>query len=279
MRLSVIVPLLAMSLFAQDPVAQPPVAQPPESTQPASPPPPPTLEYSGKPMVVPFQCTEEDIRSGGLACTDEDPCPVYLELASAGSTGIRLFVAGNIHTATATLFSIILGSDDNGHTWREVHERLRFSTLEGLQFSDTDNGWASGIELSPLPQDPFLLKATDGGKTWRQVALFEDTRYGTILQYQFQDKSTGTLIFDRGSGSGSSRYERYESRDGGDSWTLKETSAKPFPARRPADPSQPEWRVRADANSRSFHLEHREGGRWSPVAQFAVNLGMCRPQP
>ena len=79
------------------------------------------MEYTGKPMLPAFQCTDEDIQRAGLTCSEEDPCPVYLELASMESTGIRLYTAGNIHAATATLFSIILGSDDNGHSWREVH--------------------------------------------------------------------------------------------------------------------------------------------------------------
>jgi hypothetical protein len=45
----------------------------------------------------------------------------------------------------------------------------------------------------------------------------------------------------------------------------------------PAAPS-PEWRVRADAASKSFHLEHRQGQRWTSVAAFAVNLGGCKPE-
>jgi len=257
-------------LLAQDP----PLVIP---TAPAAPAAPPVLENTGKPMVLPFRCTEEDIHTAGLTCTDDEPCPVYLELSGAASSGIRLFTAGNIHTATATLFSIVLGSDDNGQTWREVHERLRASGFDSLQFADTDNGWASGIVLSPLPQDPFLLKTTDGGKSWRQIPIFNETRYGSIQQFQFGDKTSGALIIDRGSGSGSDRYERYESLDGGDSWTAKETSIKPLTLKRPANTPQAEWRVRADGNSRSFQLERRQGSRWSSVAQFAVNLGVCRP--
>jgi photosystem II stability/assembly factor-like uncharacterized protein len=227
-------------------------------------------------MVIPYRCTEEDIRAAGLSCTDEEPCAVYLELSTAASSGIRLFAAGNIHTANATIFSVMLGSDDNGKTWREVHERLRASAIDALQFTDADNGWASGIVLSPLPQDPFFLRTSDGGKTWRTTQLFSETRYGSIQLFQFTDKSSGSLIFDRGPGGGD-RYEIYESQDGGDSWTVKQTSLKPLTLKRPANAPQPEWRVRADGNSRSFQLEHRQGSRWSSVAQFAVNLGACRP--
>lgn len=246
---------------------------------PTPPPSPPILENNNTPMVVPYKCTDEDIHAAGLSCSDEEPCAVYLELAGAASSGIRLFTAGNIHTSNATLYSVILGSDDNGRTWREVHERIRSAGFDALQFADADNGWAAGIVLSPLPQDPFLLHTTDGGKTWRQSPLFSETRYATIQQFRFDDKSSGTLIIDRGAGTSSDRYERYESQDGGDSWTVKETNSKPLSLKRERNPAQPEWRVRADGNSRSFQVEHRQGSRWSSVAQFAVNLGACRPQP
>src|SRR4051794_12039623 len=114
MRIIGLLVLLAGSLWSQDQPALPPA--------PAG---PPVLQNTGKPIVVPFQCTEEDIRSAGLSCTEDDPCPVYLELAALESTGIRIFAAGNIHTSTATLYSILLGSEDNGLTWREVYERVR----------------------------------------------------------------------------------------------------------------------------------------------------------
>src|ERR1035438_6961969 len=94
---------------------------PPAAGAPPVPAAPPVLENTGKPMVVPFRCTEEDIRSAGLTCSEQDPCPVYLELAAVESTGIRIFAAGNIHTANATLYTILLGTEDNGQTWREVH--------------------------------------------------------------------------------------------------------------------------------------------------------------
>ena len=261
--------VLCFAMLAQD---QPGGTPPPPAGQ-------PVLENTGKPMVVPFVCTAEDIRSAGLSCTDEDPCPVYLELTAATSSGIRLFAVGNIHTSTATLYSIILGSDDNGHTWREVFERLRASGFDAIQFADADNGWASGLLVSPLPQDPFLLHTTDGGKSWRQAPIFNETRYGSILQFHFDDKSSGALILDHGPGSGSDRYERYETTDGGDTWIVKETNQKPLMLKRPpaAGAAPAEWRVRADGNSRSFQLEHRQEQRWSSVAGFAVNLGVCRP--
>ena len=139
-------------------------SQDPPSTIPPAPIEPPLLRNTGKPIVVPFHCTDEDMHSAGLDCSEQDPCPVYLELAEVESTGIRLFATGNIHTSTATLYSILLGSDDNGVTWREAFERIRGAGLDHLQFAGADTGWSSGISLAPLPRDPFLLQTTDGGK-------------------------------------------------------------------------------------------------------------------
>src|ERR1017187_2904705 len=99
--------LLACGVFgAQD--------LPPAAGSPVVPAAPLVMANTGKPMLAPFHCTEEDIRSAGLECSEQDPCPVYLELAAVESTGIRIFAAGNIHTANATLYTILLGSEDNG---------------------------------------------------------------------------------------------------------------------------------------------------------------------
>jgi len=211
---------VCVTLWAQDP--------PPAAT--AVPAAPPVLANTGKPMRVPFHCTEEDIRSAGLTCSEQDPCPVYLELAAVESTGIRAFAAGNIHTPTATLYTILLGTEDNGQTWREVHERVSGAGLDHLQFADVDTGWTSGLSFAPLPQDPFLLLTTDGGKTWRPRPIFNEPRFGSIQQFFFEDKKSGSLVIDHGPGSAGDRYE------------------------------------------------HRLGQKWNPLAAFAVNLGVCKPE-
>jgi photosystem II stability/assembly factor-like uncharacterized protein len=258
------------------PQDQPPAPATPVA--PAVPSGPPVLQNTGKPIVVPFQCTEEDIRSAGLACSEDDPCPVYLEISAVDTTGIRLFAAGNIHTATATLYSILLGSDNNGVTWSEAYERVRFAGLDHLQFSGTDMGWGSGVTLSPLAQDPFMLQTTDGGKSWRNHPIFNETAFGTIQQFYFTDKQSGTLIIDHGPASEGDRYELFESNDGGDTWNIKQTSVKPIRLKQtPATPVS-DWRARADGTTKSFQIEHRQGQKWTSIAGFAVNLGACKPQ-
>jgi hypothetical protein len=268
MRFLGFIPLLTLLAQAQDPTV-------PASPQPSATQAPSALTNSGKPMTVPFQCTPDDIREAGLDCSERDPCPIYLELAAVESTNIRIFAAGNIHTASATLYSVLLGSDDNGHTWTEPFERVRGAALDRIQFSGADTGWISGELVYPLPRDPFLLQTTDGGKSWRQHAVFTESRLGSLQQFWFEDPKHGSLIIDHGPGAEGDRYELYESQDGGDSWTIKQTSVK-LPTLRRAIAPNSDWRVRADAGSKSFHLEHREGNRWVSLGAFSVNLGVCK---
>jgi hypothetical protein len=236
--------------------------------------PPAVLENSGKPMAVPFLCTEEDIRWAGLSCSDEEPCPVYLELNATESIGNRIFATGNLHSAAVTLYSVLLGSADAGHTWREAHTRIRGAGLDHIQFIDPSTGWTSGESLFPLSQDPFLLLTSDGGETWRQQPVFNESRYGSIQQFYFSSKTNGSLILDRGQGSEGDRYALYESPDGGETWAVREESGKPMQLKRAAEPS--EWRIRADGPTRSFHIEHRADGHWTSVAAFAVSSGACK---
>lgn len=87
-----------------------------------------------------------------------------------------------------------------------------------------------------------------------------------------------TLIIDHGAGSDTDRYELFESNDGGDTWNIRESSARPIRLKLPSAAPLPEWRARADGPSKSFHVEHRQGQKWSSVAAFAVTLGACKPE-
>src|SRR5882724_3941601 len=154
----VIVFLLAVTVRAAWPQDQPPPANPPPA-----PLQPPILENTGKPIMLPFQCTLEDLQRTGLSCNDDEPCPLYLELTTVESAGDRILSAGNIHSTAITLASVLLASDDAGRTWSEVHEHIRGAGIDRLQFLDAQTGWASGQVLSPLQRDPFLLATSDGG--------------------------------------------------------------------------------------------------------------------
>jgi len=231
-------------------------------------------------MLLPFQCTQEDISWAGMTCTEADPCPVYLELSAVGTVADRIVVAGNIHSAETTLYSVLLASEDRGRTWREIFDRKRGSGLDHIQFLDFQHGWISGGLLSPLPRAPFLLTTTDGGQSWRERPIFNEEASGTILQFWFDSPSAGSLLLDRMQAAQSARYELYESQNGGDTWVVRRASNRPIPVKQAAGATNsPAWRLRADARTKSYHIERLERERWITVASFLVHLAGCRPSP
>ncbi len=247
----------------------------PAIAQETPPPAAPLLENTGRPMLLPFQCTPDDIQSAGMTCSEEEPCPVYLEIASVGAVLNRIVLAGNIHSAETTLYSVLLVSEDGGHTWREAYPRLRASGLDHIQFFDFQNGWISGGLQSPLPRDPFLLASTDGGKTWREQPIFSESTGGAILQFWFETSASGTLLIDRMQSADASRYELYESSNGGETWNIRQAGNRPIPIKGRTTP--PVWRARADSASKSYYIEKLESERWKSVASFLVPVGLCRP--
>lgn len=252
----------ALLAGAQDP---PPAPVPPAAAPPTGPSP-----------KVEFTCTPEDVEAFGLTCSAEEPCPVFLELSAVDAIPGRILLAGNLHTGTTTLFSMLLVSEDGGSNWSEPDKRIRYASLEQIQFLDLEYGWISGHINQPLPRDPFLLQTTDGGKSWRAHPLFDDTHYGSIQQFWFESRTEGQLIVDREVG-GKTRHELMESMTGGDSWNPKEVSDKTMQLKKSRPPGEPVWRIRADAASKTLRVERRGAGdKWEPVARFPIQAGECR---
>jgi hypothetical protein len=235
----------------------------------------PVFEYDGKPITLPFHCSLEDIQWAGMSCSDDEPCPMYLELTSAEAVGDRIFAAGNIHSEAVTLYSVLLSSADGGHSWQAGPDSVRGAGLDRIQLLDGLTGWVAGQTLFPIPQDPFFLLTGDGGKTWHLQPVFGDSHYGSIQQFWFESKTSGELILDNGPGD-VGRYARYATTDGGETWSLKEENKKPLQLKRPAVNAA--WRVRADAATRSYRIEHRNGSQWAAVAAFSVKLPVCKPE-
>jgi photosystem II stability/assembly factor-like uncharacterized protein len=227
------------------------------------------------PVRVEYACPAEDVESFGLTCAADDPCPVFLELVSVEGVGARLLASGNLHTATTTLYGILLASDDAGKTWTEPVPRLRSAALDQIQFIDLQTGWISGQRIEPLPKDSFLLLSNDGGKTWRQRPLFDDTRYGSIAQFWFESRTTGELVFDRSQGS-SILQELYETMTGGESWSPTEVSHTAIRLKKARPRDSAAWRARADAPSKTYHIERREAGKWESVASFLIEIAKCQ---
>ena len=281
MKLVVAAALLsAWAVCAQEPVAAPGSPAPKPETAKAESGQPPLLENSGKPMRVPFECTDDDMQWAGMSCSEEEPSPVYLEVSAMEPVGNRLVVLANIHTESITLYSVVLTSEDAGATWREPYERTRGVGLDHVQFIDFQNGWISGQTQVPVSHDPFLLITNDGGVSWRLRPVFSESAGGAIQQFWFESATRGELVIDRRQSAESSRYELYESPNGGDSWMIRRTSDQPISIRRSASASADgAWRIRADARSKSFVIEKRQGERWQPAASFLVRTGTCKPEP
>ena len=233
------------------------------------------IENLGKPMRVPVQCTEADVQADGLTCSEADPCPVFLELANVEAAGNKIFLTGNLHTATVTLYSILLASEDGGKTWKEPEARIPSAGLDLIQFFDFQNGWISGADLRGAPRDPFLLLTTDGGTTWRKRPIYEDARVAAIERFWFTSREEGTMLVD--ARLDNNHHELYETRTGGESWSLKQASEAPIPFAKGRDAGSAGWRLRADAPTKSYQLERREGARWTGQAAFLVEVGSCKP--
>jgi len=237
------------------------------------------MENRGVPLKLDFQCTEQDLHVTGLGCSKEQPCPLFLELSGIEPVGARIFLAGNVHTASTTLSSVLLGSDDNGKTWQEPFGRIRSAALDEVRFFDFQSGWVSGHVMHALPHDPFLLLTTDGGTTWRRRPLSDESRVGVIEKFQFDSREHGVLWLDRSqSGETDAAYERYESMTGGESWMLREVSSRPLPKADPgAAPAVSGWRLRPDRKTNSYLVEKGKGDTWQVVAGFLVEIGDCKP--
>ena len=244
----------------------------------AQPPAPAPLVYAGKPLQIDSACTDDDMQTFGLTCTTEEPCPVYLELSSLDTGANRILVAGNFHTETATLSTILLASEDGGVTWTEAHPRIKGANFDHTQFIDLQTGWISGQVIAALPRDPFFLLTIDGGKSWRQRMVFSESGPGSIDQFSFDSPTTGSVVVDRAAGAEGGRYAYLETQTGGDSWSIRSvTREKATLKNRPS--VNPAWRLLAHALSKSYRVERKEAsGKWTPVASFLVNAGQCKPK-
>jgi photosystem II stability/assembly factor-like uncharacterized protein len=226
-----------------------------------------------EPIRVAYECTEDDADAFGLNCTMDDPCPVFLELASVESTAGRLIATGNLHTKNVTLYGLVLASEDDGATWTERQPRIRNAALEQIQFLNAQNGWITGVAVDPLARNPFLLVTSDAGRSWQQKPVVEDTKYATITQLRFDSASHGELVLDVAQPK-AVRQELYETMTGGDNWELKQVDNKPISLKntRAASP----LRVRADAPTGSFVIERGSGKTWKSVASFLVHVADCQ---
>jgi hypothetical protein len=239
-----------------------------------------TLINSGEPMRVAYNCAEEDLQWAGMSCSDAQPCAIYLELNSVVPNGKNIVAAGDLHSSSATIGSVLLQSDDSGAMWREPTPRIRGSALDQVEFLNSKTGWAAGETLYPLPRDPFFLVTTDGGASWRQRPVDEEDLAGAVQRFWFDSERHGEVIVDAGKAAIDGRYLSYESETGGESWSRRDKSSQ-LPKLRHAPPpaEDPAWRTRASQDGKALRIEHRSGDQWTSVASFLIEVANCRIQP
>jgi photosystem II stability/assembly factor-like uncharacterized protein len=218
-------------------------------------------------------CSPEDADALGLTCSEDDPCPVYLELSSVEGFGTSVFVTGNLHTSDTTMYGVLLASDDAGKTWTEPVKRIRSAALEQIQFADPQHGWASGMLLDPLPRAPFILSTVDGGQAWHKTQLANEPAFGTIQQFWFDSDSRGQLVVDRSQGR-TEQYQLFSTSDGGETWALKASSDEPMRVPGARSPDKANWRAVAEADS--YRVERRAATDWETLARFSIRAGECK---
>ena len=64
----------------------------------------PLVLVAQDPIRLEYTCPPADIERFGLTCSEDEPCEVFLELASADAVGSTIFAAGNLHTVNTTLY-------------------------------------------------------------------------------------------------------------------------------------------------------------------------------
>lgn len=84
--------------------------------------------------------------------------PARLSERAKSSVLTAIAVAGKRLVAVGER-SIILLSDDNGHSWRQAKSVPTSVALAGVRFASETTGWAVG-------HSGVVLKSTDGGETW-----------------------------------------------------------------------------------------------------------------
>lgn len=228
---------------------------------------------------VPFSCVADDLAAAGMSCSDQYPCPIYLELSGISGLGKNLALAGNFHGLSATLYSVLLLSEDGGATWKEPTARISNAALDQVQLFDAQHGWAAGETQVPLARDPFFLITSDGGTSWRQKPLTEDGGVGAIQKFWFDTASHGEVIIDAGRSAEGGRYTLYESHTGADNWNVASRTTQVPRLRRAPAFEDVDYRIGTDSKSHAFTVEKREGEKWNRIASFLIQVANCGSPP
>jgi photosystem II stability/assembly factor-like uncharacterized protein len=149
--------------------------------------------------------------AGEQRIADEFKCPVSLKEATG------LFSLGNNHAWISledhpNKRGYVLRTADGGKRWLTAKGPRRISRI---YFISSRLGWALRVEETrPGLYLPYLLRSTDGGRTWQQLSSKPLAAAGSdglhVVSLAFADSKHGWLV-----GSSPSRVVVYQTVDGG----------------------------------------------------------------
>lgn len=109
----------------------------------------------------------------------------------------------------------ILRTNDGGLTWYNVTPPEIDETGFGIDLFalDTEHAWMQKPDFESYPNSGFLYRTSDGGRTWKDVAV--PFSRGDIY---FLDENDGWVLADLGIGAGSNAVAVFQTTDGGATW-------------------------------------------------------------
>ena len=145
-----------------------------------------------------------------LPTQDGDPPIVaaYLDFIDAHSG----WIAFKLQTGSSFSLGRLFVTRDGGRTWQERSLPLG----EPVKFLDGERGWVAGG-----PPGDLLYRTDDGGQTWQlqSLPLPSSARHVFVGLPAFENEQAGTLAVTL-AGSPDPGLAIYETRDGGDTWSL-----------------------------------------------------------
>jgi len=121
------------------------------------------------------------------------------------------FVCAATHEDITQSNALILKTTDGGITWKKVFQSTRpFETSWKISFPTKKTGYATIQSYNPSPdaKQQRIIKTTDGGDTWVELPLVEDSGA----------REFGIGFIDENHGFVGTMNSGYETKDGGKSW-------------------------------------------------------------